>query len=82
MEEHKYKYQMELDEKDKQNIIKGLFKVIEEKAKGIIEVCSDGRISGQVYDSETETLNVLLMDLENISDTLILLKNVKEKSNE
>ncbi len=82
MGDHKYKYQIKLDEKDKQNIVKGLFKIIEEKAKGIIEVCADGRIDGQVYDSETEALNLLLIDLENISDTLTLLKNVKEAEDE
>lgn len=78
MEEHKYEYKIEFDERDKQNIIKGLFKTIEEKAIGIEQLCADGRISGQVYDCELETLYLTLMDIESIRDTLSLFKNLEK----
>lgn len=81
MGEHKYKYEIQLDEKDKQNVIKGLFKILDEKALGIKELCADGRISGAVYDCELEALSIALMDIENIKDTLYLFKNIKEVDN-
>ena len=77
MGDHKYEYQLELDERDKQNIIKGLFKILEEKAIGIKQTCADGRISGQVYDCELEALDVVVMDIESITDTLRLFINLK-----
>ena len=78
MEEHKYDYQIEIDEKDKQNIIKALFKIIEEKAKKLEKICCDGRISGQVYDCETEAMYVILNDIWNARDTLALFKNLEK----
>lgn len=78
MEEHKCDYQIKIDEKDKQNIIKGLFKIIEEKAKELKELCCDGRISGQVYDSETEAMYLVLNDIWNVKDTLVLFKNLEK----
>ena len=77
MGEHKYQYEIQLDEKEKHYIIKGLFKMLEEKAIGIKELCADGRISGEVYDCELEALSVTMMDIENIKDTLCLFKNLR-----
>lgn len=74
MEEKQGKYQIVLDKKDKINIIKGLFKLLEEKAIGIKQTCADERISGQVYDCEIETLDVILDDIESIRNTLSSLK--------
>lgn len=79
MEEHKKDYKVEIDEKDKQNIIKGLFKIIEEKAEGIKQLCCDGRISGQVYDCETEGIYLAINDIELVRDTLVLFKNLESK---
>lgn len=63
MGEHKYKYILELDEPDKINIIKGLFKTMEGKAEEIKQICADGRIDGKVYDSETEAMYLILNDM-------------------
>lgn len=82
MEEHKYDYQIEIDEKDKQNIVKGLFKIIEEKAEGIKQLCCDGRISGQVYDCETESIYLAINDISLVRDTLVLFKNLEERRGE
>lgn len=79
MGEHKYDYKIELDEMHKQEIIKGLYKLLEEKAIGIKQVCADGRITGQVYDCETETLSVILNDIEKIRETLIIFRDLEKE---
>lgn len=79
MEEHKKDYKIGIDEKDKQNIIKGLFKIIEEKAEGIKQLCCDGRISGQVYDCETEAMYIAINDIKLVRDTLVLFINLESK---
>ncbi len=53
--------------------------MLEEKAVGIKQTCADGRISGQVYDCELEVLDIVVMDIESIKDTLRLFVNIKSK---
>ena len=76
MEPDKYDYKIKIKEKDKQNIIKGLFKIIEEQAEGIKQLCCDGRISGQVYDCETESLYLAIREISIVRDTLVVFKNL------
>lgn len=71
-----------LNTKDEQNIIKGLFKILEEKAEGISQVCKEGKLTGEVYDCDIHTLNTILEDLSYIGDTLYKFKNIKESKGE
>lgn len=78
MEEHTYEYKVVFDERDKENIIKGLSKIIEEKAVGIKQLCAGGRIDGRIYDSELEALDIAMMDIESVKNTLSLFKNLEK----
>lgn len=81
MGDHKYEYNLELDKMHKYYIVKGLFKIIEEKAEDIKRLCADGRISGQVCDNETEAMYLDLNEIQGARDTLVLLKNLKGADN-
>ncbi len=75
MGEHKYNIQ--LAEIDKRNIIQGLLKVITEKAEVIVDVCEEGKTDGQVYDSELKTIEIVQADINQLKNTLEILHNAE-----
>lgn len=45
-------------------------------------MCKEGKLTGEVYNCDIHTLNIILEDLSYIGDTLYKFKNIKESKGE